>query len=174
MSDPDEESGASEKPPAHGGPREHDETVVQILASKVLIDWLRNRQQLLVPLTLDLRKLAPAEAEMLMRAMATAARAGGVLEATDRQRLETAVQRLNASAEQLSRFAALVDERKSLAEVLADVPDTETGAKVYAASLLATDRRRRVNRYYLQYLAERLKLPRDLARSLEQRFNARL
>jgi uncharacterized membrane protein YebE (DUF533 family) len=50
------------------------------------------------------------------------------------------------------------------------VPDVKSGAIVYAASLLAIDRRKRVNRYYLRYLAARLQLPRDLAENIEQRF----
>ena len=151
---------------------EHDESLVSIVASKVLGDWLRNRQQLLVPLTLDLQKLEPRESEILMHAMVTAAHADGELDPGDRQRLDAAMRRLNAADGQRAAMNAMMDERKALGEVLAEVPDVETGAKVYAASLLATDRRKRVNRYYLRYLAERLKLPKDLSRSLEQRFNA--
>ena len=171
--------GAAEdtaKDPAseRGAPPEHDESVVQVLASKLLIDWLRNRQQLLVPFTLDLQKLEPDAAEVLMRAMVTAAHADGTLDAADRHRLDAALGRLNAGEDQRARLPAMIEERKPLAEVLEQVSDGETGAMVYAASLLATDRRKRVNRYYLRYLAERLKLSRDLARSVEQRFNAAL
>lgn len=152
----------------------HDEAMVQILASKILIDWLRNRQQLLVPLALDLQKLEPALAEALMRAMVTATHADGVLDPGDERRLDAALKRLNASDEQRVQLAALIAQRKPLDEVLAGVHDAETGAMVYAASLLASDRRKRVNRYYLRYLAERLKLTRDLVRGLEQRYNAGL
>jgi uncharacterized membrane protein YebE (DUF533 family) len=152
----------------------HDEGLVQILASKILMDWLRNRQQLLVPLALDLQKLEPPAAEMLLRAMVTAAHADGALDEGDRRRLEAALTRLNASDDQRAGLADLTARRKPLGELLADVADAETGAMVYAASLLASDRRKRVNRYYLRYLAERLNLSKDLARSLEQRFNAGL
>jgi uncharacterized membrane protein YebE (DUF533 family) len=48
----------------------------------------------------------------------------------------------------------------------------ETGALVYAASLLALDKRKPVNGYYLQYLAVRLQLSDELAESLHQRFHA--
>ena len=43
------------------GPAEHDEPLIEIVAAKVLADWLRNRQQLLVPFTIDLQKLDPAQ-----------------------------------------------------------------------------------------------------------------
>jgi uncharacterized membrane protein YebE (DUF533 family) len=161
------EAGAPEAP-------RHDEGLVQILASKVLMDWLRNRQQLLVPLALDLQKLEPPAAEMLLRAMVTAAHADGALDEGDRRRLAAALKRLNASDDQRAGLADLTAQRKPLGELIAGVADAETGAMVYAASLLASDRRKRVNRYYLRYLAERLNLSKDLARSLEQRFNAGL
>jgi uncharacterized membrane protein YebE (DUF533 family) len=64
----------------------------------------------------------------------------------------------------------LLEHPKPLAEVLREVRDVKTGALVYAASLLAIDRRKPVNRHYLRYLAARLQLPQPLARSLEQRF----
>jgi uncharacterized membrane protein YebE (DUF533 family) len=50
------------------------------------------------------------------------------------------------------------------------VHDVQTGALVYAASLMAVDRRQPVNRYYLRYLAARLQLSEELAGSLEQRY----
>lgn len=165
---------AEEEPADVELPSGPDEATVQILASKILIDWLRNRQQLLVPLALDLTKLDPPVAEMLMRAMVTAAHADGTLDPADERRLNSALERLNASGSQREQLRALAGERKSLGEVLAGVHDAETGAMVYAASLLASDRRKRVNRYYLRYLAERLKLTKDLVRGLEQRYNAGL
>lgn len=165
---PESEPASVELTPAH------DEATVQTLASKILMDWLRNRQQLLVPLALDLQKLEPAMAEALMRAMVTAAHADGVLDPGDERRLTAALERLNASGEQRAGVAALIAQRKPLDEVLAGVNDAESGAMIYAASLLASDRRKRVNRYYLRYLAERLKLTKDLVRGLEQRYNAGL
>ena len=54
--------------------------------------------------------------------------------------------------------------------LLAEVRDVQTAALVYAASLMAVDRRQPVNRYYLRYLAARLQLSDELAKSLEQRY----
>jgi uncharacterized membrane protein YebE (DUF533 family) len=76
----------------------------------------------------------------------------------------------NAAEAQHAMLEATIGHAKSLHEVLEGVPDVQAGALVYAASLLAVDRRKRVNRYYLRYLAARLQLPRDLVRSLEKRF----
>jgi len=158
--------------PQAGGPPEYDDSVVQILASKILIDWLRNRQQLLVPLTLDLRKLEPREVEMLLQAMVVAAQADGALDDGDRARLAAALRLTNATEDQQAALGDLVGRARSLHDILADLPDVQAGALIYAASLLAVDRRKRVNRYYLRYLAARLGLPRDVVRDLEQRFTS--
>ena len=154
------------------GPPEHDEGVVEVVAAKILLDWLRNRQQLLVPFTIDLQKLERHEVEILVHAMVAAARADGTLDGKERERVESALQLINADEDQRSMLSAMMDHPKPLPEVLAEVRDVHTGAIVYAASLLAIDRRKRVNRHYLRYLAARLQLPEALARSLEQRFRA--
>jgi uncharacterized membrane protein YebE (DUF533 family) len=152
------------------GPPEHDQAVVEVLAAKILIDWLRNRQQLLVPFTLDLSKLAPTEVEILVRAMAAAALADGALDGKERERVEAALQFVNADDRQRATLAELLERPTPLAETLRQVRDVKMGAIVYAGSLLAIDRRKPVNRHYLRYLAARLQLPQPLARSLEQRF----
>ncbi len=54
--------------------------------------------------------------------------------------------------------------------MLSNVRDVRVAAMVYAASLLAIDRRKLVNRHFVRYLAARLDLSSQLARSLEQRF----
>ena len=155
-----------------GGPAEHDESVVEVLAAKILIDWLRNRQQLLVPFRIDLQKIDPAQLELLFHSMVTAAQADGTVDGRERARVRAALEHLNATPEQLGALDSALDETKPLALVLADVKDVQTGAIVYAASLLAIDRRKLVNRQYLRYLAARLQLPKDVSRSLEQRFYA--
>jgi uncharacterized membrane protein YebE (DUF533 family) len=154
------------------GPAEHDESVVEVLAAKILIDWLRNRQQLLVPFTIDFQKLDAGQVDVLIQAMLAAAQADGTVDGKERARVESAVQILNAGEAQRSRLTAMLDQPRPLAQVLSDVQDVQTGALVYAASLLAIDRRKLVNRQYLRYLAARLQLPKDLTRSLEQRFRS--
>jgi uncharacterized membrane protein YebE (DUF533 family) len=154
------------------GPAEHDEPLVEIIAGKVLFAWLRNRQQLLVPYTIDLAKLDAGEVELVVQAMIVAAQADGTIDGKERDRVRAALERLNATGEQLSKLDTALDQPKPLAHALANVKDVQTGAIVYAASLLAIDRRKLVNRQYLRYLSARLQLPRDVCRSLEQRFFA--
>jgi uncharacterized membrane protein YebE (DUF533 family) len=163
-------SAAEQPHPQAGAPPEHDETLVQVLASKILGNWLRNRQQLLVPFTLDLQKLDPPEAEVLMHAMVAAAFAGGDLGEKSRERLDAALERLNADEAQREAFLQALNAPKALPDALANVRDVSVGAMVYAAALLAIDRRKLVNRHFMRYLAARLDLSPQLARSLEQRF----
>ena len=158
--------------PEPGGPPDHDESLVHVLAAKVLIDWLRNRRQLLVPFTLDLKKVAAEEAAVLIQAMVAAARADGTADGTERERLESALGHLQADDTHRTLLTGALEERSPLSAVLAAVHDVQTGARVYAASLLAVDQRKPVNRHYLRYLAARLQLPKELTHSLEQRFRA--
>ena len=159
-------------PARPAGPAEHDEPLVEIVAAKVLQAWLRNRQQLLVPFSIDLQKLDAPQVELLLQAMIVAAQADGTIEGKERARVRAALERLNATEDQLANLDAALDQSKPLAHVLAEVKDVQTGAIVSAASLLAIDRRKLVNRLYLRYLAARLQLPRDVSRSLEQRYFA--
>ncbi|MGZ8210211.1 MAG: DUF533 domain-containing protein [Burkholderiales bacterium] len=159
-------------PDEHGAHPEYDESIVQTLASKILLDWLRNRQQLLVPLTLDLQKLEQAEVELIVHSMIAAAQGGGEFGEKTRERLDAALERLNASPAQRELLFGALERPKALWDVLANVREVRVGAIVYAVSLLAIDRRKLVNRLYLRYLAARLDIPEQLRRSLEQRFRA--
>jgi uncharacterized membrane protein YebE (DUF533 family) len=154
------------------GPPEHDETIVEVLAAKILIDWLRNRQQLLVPFSIDLQKLDARESALLIEAMVAAAQADGTVDGKERDRVEGALALLNAADAQRAVVEKIIDRPRALAQLLAEVRDVQSAAIVYAASLLAIDRRKPVNRQYLRYLAARLELPQELARSLEQRYRA--
>jgi uncharacterized membrane protein YebE (DUF533 family) len=158
--------------PLPGGPKEHDESVIEVLAAKILVDWLRNRQQLLAPFTIELRKLGAEEVDILLHAMVAAAQADGDVDGKESARLDAALAFLKADDRQRDMIASALTTPKRLSEVLAQVRDVKTAAIVYAASLLAIDRRKPVNRHYLRYLAARLQLPQELARSLEQRFRA--
>ena len=154
------------------GPAEHDEPLVQIVAGKVLFAWLRNRQQLLMPYTIDLAKLDAGEVELVVQAMIVAAQADGTVDGKERDRVRSALERLKATPEQLANVDAALDHPQPLAHALSSVKDVQTGAIVYAASLLAIDRRKLVNRQYLRSLSARLQLPKDVCRALEQRFFA--
>ena len=150
----------------------YDPGIVSVLAEKVLLAWLRNRYQLLFPFALDLRRLDDSQAELLLYAMIAAAQADGSLDGQERHRVEGVLSLVDPSEDERAFLDAALEHPKSLNEVLSQVHDVQTGALVYAASLMAVDQRKPVNRYFLKYLAARLQLSEELVGSLEQRFHS--
>jgi uncharacterized membrane protein YebE (DUF533 family) len=169
---PEDGAAAASGEPIQSGLPEYHQSIVEVIASKILVDWLRNRQQLLAPYTLDFAKLDAPDIEIVVHAMMAAAAADGTLDGRERSRVETALRRLNRDESQWAKLAPMLDQPRALPDVLLQVRDPQTAALVYAASLAAIDQRERVNRYYLRYLAARLHLPRDLVKTIEQRFRA--
>lgn len=149
-----------------------DPGIVGVVADKVLLAWLRNRYQLLFPLAFDLRRLNAGQAELVLHAMIAAAQADGSLDGQERHRIEGALTLVNPSEDEHAYLTEALRQPKPLNELLARIRDVQTGALVYAASLLAVDQRKPVNGYYLKYLAARLQLSDELAESLHQRFRA--
>jgi len=149
-----------------------DPGIAGILAEKVLLAWLRNRHQLLFPFALDLRRLDRDRAELLVHAMVAAAQADGSFEARERDRIDGVLAAVTPNEGERRALAAALSRPKPLYDLLRDVRDVQTGALVYAASLLAVDGRKPVNRHYLGYLAARLQLSPELVESLEQRFRS--
>ncbi len=158
----------AEAPSPDGPP--FDEGLLAILGEKVLRAWLRNRSQLLFPFALDLRRLDERQAALLVHAMIAAAAADGSLDRRERERIAGTLRLVDPSDDEQAFLEAALARPKPLNEVLAEVHDGQTGALVYAAALMAVDRRQAVNRYFLKYLAARLQLSEELAGSLEQRY----
>ena len=157
---------------AQAGASGLDPGIIGVVADKVLLAWLRNRYQLLFPLAFDLRRLNAEQAELVLHAMIAAAHADGSLDGQERQRIESALTLVNPREDEQAYLSEALRQPKPLNELLTRVRDVETGALVYAASLLALDERKPVNGYYLKYLAARLQLSDELAESLHQRFQA--
>ncbi len=157
---------------AQAGASGLDPGIIGVVADKVLLAWLRNRYQLLFPLAFDLRRLNAEQAELVLHAMIAAAHADGSLDGQERQRIESALTLVNPREDEQAYLSEALRQPKPLNELLTRVRDVQTGALVYAASLLALDQRKPVNGYYLQYLAARLQLSDELAESLHQRFQA--
>ncbi len=146
-----------------------DPGIVGVLAEKVLLAWLRNRHQLLFPFALDLRRLDRDRAGIVVDAMVAAAHADGSVDPKERARLAGALRLVGPSG---IEGADLDAPPKPLNAILAGVRDVQAGALVYAASLMAVDQRKPVNRLYLRYLAARLQLSDELVASLEQRYRS--
>jgi hypothetical protein len=151
---------------------EFDPGIVCVLSEKVLLAWLRNRYQLLFPFALDLRRLDERQAELLIHAMIAAAQADGSFDGNERKRIEGTLSLVDPDEDESAFLEAVINQPKPLNEILKDVHDVQTGALVYAASLMAVDQRKPVNRYYLKYLAARLQLSEELTGSLEQRYRS--
>lgn len=149
-----------------------DPGIVDVLAEKVLLAWLRNRYQLLFPFAFDLRRVDEDQAELLVHAMVAAAQADGAFDEKERERIEGALGLVGPGEDAKALLAAALDRPKPLHEILGQVHDVQTGARVYAVSLMAVDQRKTVNRWYLRYLAARLQLSEELVGSLEQRFHS--
>lgn len=149
-----------------------DTGITNVLAEKVLLAWLRNRYQLLFPFALNLRRLDRSQVELLLHAMVAAGQADGALDNKERERIEGALSLVDPSDDKRSLLEAALANPKSLNGILEQVQDIQTGALVYAGSLMAVDHRKPVNRHYLKYLAARLQLSDELVGSLEQRFHS--
>lgn len=99
---------------------------------------------------------------LLMQAMIAAAYADGHIDNDEQQRIFNQVEEMELStAEKASLFDEL-RRPKSMQQIVAKVPDAETGVEVYAASLLAIDDRLSVSQQYLDNLANQLCIPREL------------
>ena len=153
--------------------------VTETLSQKVLDGWVRNRHQTLYPLTMNFRTLPAAAAGLLIAAAAAALRAGepdrGGTGGTgsDRADLDRAtlwLRTVGADDRQVQALADAFARPPALHELLDAVLAARLGPQAYAVALASLDQRPRVNRLFLDYLAARLAIPADVARSLAQRY----
>lgn len=140
------------------------------LGTKLLDGWLSNRRQVLVPHTLNFRALAPDASALLVEVMAAAAQADGEVDPREAQQLPLALERVGAGEAEARRLEAALAEPQHLGQLLARVEEAGLATHAYAAALLAINRRGRVNRAFLDYVARRLGLPAEVAGSLERRY----
>jgi uncharacterized membrane protein YebE (DUF533 family) len=109
---------------------------------------------------------AEQQSRALLAAMIAAAKADGHVDDAERERIDSALQRLDDDPH-LHRFVA-EQLRKPLdpAEVAGMASTPELAAEVYLASLLVADETGYMERAYLDELARQLKLPAGLKESL--------
>ncbi|MFY8350991.1 tellurite resistance TerB family protein [Pseudoalteromonas sp. SSM20] len=105
---------------------------------------------------------------LLMRAMIAAAYADGHIDESERQKIFSQVEQMTLS---MNEKAMLFDELRkpmSLSDLVASVPNAQTGIEVYAASASAIDLNQQISQQYLQTLANQLCLPRELVNNIHQ------
>jgi len=105
---------------------------------------------------------------ILMRAMITAAHADGHIDQEERQRIFAQVESMDLSVQEK---AMLFDELRrplSLAELVQQVPNAQTGIEVYAASASAIDSSQAESQAFLQELSQQLCIPSELVNSIHQ------
>jgi uncharacterized membrane protein YebE (DUF533 family) len=164
----DDRNGDEKQPRRRGG---HKPVLHQILAQKILQGHLQNRHLLIDRGLAELNGRPPEEAALLIRAMAAAAHADGALDPQEHDILLAALASTELGPE----------ERRSLAQEILHPPCVEAMARevekssraavrFYAVSLRVLDRDDKTDIAYLNYLAQRLAIPRDVIVRLNRRF----
>lgn len=151
------------------GPRP-EAVVLDNLARKTLHAWLANRQQTLVPLTLNFRTLEPNGVGLVLHAMAAAAHVDGHCDERERERIIGSLRNVGAGETEARLLGEALKRPRPLGELLREVQENNLGPFAYAASLLAVDQRNPVDQAYLDYLAVRLALPVEVVSSLNRRY----
>ncbi len=141
-----------------------------VVATKILGGWLSNRQQTLMPHTLNFAVLSPDQSSLLVAVMAAAAQADGVVDASAARQIPLVLRRVGADDGLARQLEAAFDVPQPLGSLLAEVQAAGLATHAYAAALLAIERRGRANRAFLRYLSARLGLAPDVASSLERRY----
>lgn len=163
-----EDTAATKAAEAHR--RAAEDTLLGVLATKTLMRHLRNRHRSLGPAPLDLGAIESDEAKLLIRTMIAAAQADGRIDSRERSHILGALDRLGLAEDQRPFVEEAMRASIPLNDVVRAVDGPQTAAHVYAVSLLAVDKNAPVVRAYLEYLAARLRLPRDVVTRLHQQF----
>lgn len=143
-----------------------DSVIQAALAQKVLHGWMQNRYQTRYPLVLNLRNTTPEETALLLAAVHQA------LSAVDPS--EPALHRAQAWIETVggSLPAASDSTPTPTPTLIEQLHAARLSPQAYAACAGSLGRRTAAARRYLDFLAARLDLPDDVARSLNRRFAA--
>lgn len=149
---------------------EPEQGLQAVVAAKLLEGWLANRQQTLVPHTLNLGVLPPEQADLLIAVMAVAARADGQVDGGEARWMPLVLQRLGAGDSLALRLEEALATPLPLGTLLARIQDGGLAAHAYAAAFLAIERRSRANRAFLDYLGARMGLSPDVVGSLERSY----
>lgn len=110
---------------------------------------------------------ADQRAETLLIAMIAAAKADEHIDDTEAQRLTRAIEQSGMEADAQNFFIQEMRKPLDAGRIAALADDLETGAEIYAATLLVVDEMSAAERIYLGDLRDKLALPSELAAALE-------
>ena len=136
--------------------------VDRALATKVLDAHLRNRIQLMERDPTDLSGVSATEAALLIRAMAAAGHADGGLEQSERQRLIGYARASLLDDRMRGDVLAEIETPPSIESLIRLVETAKMAERFYAVSAAVIRRDRAISRAYLDYLALRLDLSKDV------------
>lgn len=109
-----------------------------------------------------------SQALRVVQAMVAAAKADGVVDATERDRIFDRVKQAGLSQEDQDFVLKILTQPMDVETVVRGVDSPELGAEIYAASLLAVHPASRAERAYLDMLAARLNLDAGLVAELDR------
>ena len=109
-----------------------------------------------------------AQALRVVQAMIAAAKADGVVDATERDRVFAKVGEAGLSQQDQDEVMRLLTQPMDMEAVVRGVDSRELAMEIYAASLIAVSPASRAERAYLDLLAARLGLEGDLTMQIEQ------
>ncbi len=158
---------AAGAPPVDPAPDPGRAMLRDALAAKVLHGWAQNRQQVIVPLAVNLSRLEPGQRALIVQVMVAGLAADGAVTERDRRRLAAVVGRIGGDP---AEAAAAAECLPDVLAMLAAVEAQSLGAHAYAASLMVLDRQGKVARAWLGYLAARFGLPAETVARLGRRY----
>lgn len=109
-----------------------------------------------------------AQALRVVQAMIAAAKADGVVDATERDRVFAKVGEAGLSQQDQDEVMRLLTQPMDMEAVVRGVDSRELAMEIYAASLIAVSPASRAERAYLDLLAARLGLEGDLTMQIEK------
>jgi uncharacterized membrane protein YebE (DUF533 family) len=164
----DDSDDDKKQPGRRGG---HKPVLHQILAQKVLQGHLQNRHQLIDRGLANLDGHPPQEVALLIRAMAAAAHADGALDPQEHEILLAALGSTGLGSEEKRSLEQEILEPPCFEALARQVePSSGAAARFYAVSLRLLERDNKTDIAYLNYLAQRLAIPRDVIVRLNRRF----
>ena len=108
---------------------------------------------------------------LLMRAMIAAAYADGHIDEAERQRIFAQVESMDLSVHEKAMLFDELRKPLSLPELVAQVPNAQSGIEVYAASASAIDASQAQSQDFLNQLSQQLCIPRELVQSIHQQLS---